>query len=421
MKNQVKKSRALSGFPEQELVQQELIATIRRSFGLHGYVPLTTRSVEPLSALLSKGGDTDKEIYVLKRIHDPPERPAELGLHFDLTVPFARFVSENRGRLSFPFRRYQVQPAWRGERPQMGRYREFIQADLDIIGAENLHVRHDGEVVRLLAHTMAQLPVPRVRVGVNNRKVLEGAYRSLGVEDVIGTLRAVDKIDKAGRDKVAEMLTAQGLSATQVDGVLSLTEPGAIELSFDHPLFVEGLRELHAVLEACDEVEDVVADLRIARGLDYYTGTVMEGVFPDHPQCSTVCSGGRYDDLAGGAKVKLPGVGASIGVTRIMGYLQNLGLMPERAGSTATVLVVVHSEETRRDSEEVARALRARGVGALVCHKAWGYGKQIRWADNNGIPYVWLPTRDGGVHEVKDIRSGQQAAADPASWSPSEG
>lgn len=417
-----KKNRALSGFPEwmpaKELVQQELIETIRQNFSLHGYVPLRTRSVEPLSALLSKGGDTDKEIYVLKRIHDAPDKPAELGLHFDLTVPFARFVGENRGKLSFPFRRFQIQPAWRGERPQMGRYREFLQADLDIIGAESLHVRHDGEVVRLLAHTVAQLPIPRVRLGVNNRKVLEGAYLALGVEDVVGTLRAVDKIDKAGRDKVAEMLSASGLGAGQVDGVLSLTEPDALDRGFDHPLYTEGRQELDAVLAACDDVEGVVADLRIARGLDYYTGTVVEGTFADHPDCSTVCAGGRYDDLAGGGKVKLPGVGASIGVTRIMGYLEHLGLLPDRGGSTATVLVAVHSDDTRSDSEAVARALRARGIGALVCHKAWGYGKQIGWADKNGIPFVWMPALDGGQHEVKDIRSGQQSQADPGAWTP---
>jgi len=417
-------SKKLSGFPEwlpaQERVRQELIATIRRAFELHGYAPLTTRSVEPLSALLSKGGDTDKEIYVVKRLSDPPEKPADLGLHFDLTVPFARFVSENRGKLSFPFRRYQIQPAWRGERPQMGRYREFLQADIDVIGSENLHVRHDGEIVRLLAHTVALLPIPRVRLGVNNRKVLEGAYRALGVEDIVATLRAVDKIDKAGRDKVAEMLSTQGLDAAQVDGVLSLTEPDALSRSFDHPMYREGRAELDTVLAACDDVEGVVADLRIARGLDYYTGTVMEGVFPDHPECSTVCSGGRYDNLAGG-KARLPGVGASIGVTRIMGYLDHLGLLPERPGSTAQVLVAVHSDDTRGSSEAVARSLRARGIAALVCHKAWGYGKQIGWADKNGIPYVWMPARDGGAHEVKDVRAGSQTPADPSSWRPSEG
>ena len=417
-----KKNKALSGFPEwmpaEERVQQELIATIRRAFTLHGYAPLTLRSVEPLSALLSKGGDTDKEIYVLKRLQDPQDAPAELGLHFDLTVPFARFVSANRGKLSFPFRRFQIQPAWRGERPQMGRYREFIQADIDIIGAESLHVRHDGEVVRLLAHTVAQLPIPRVRIGVNNRKVLEGAYRSLGIEDIVGTLRAVDKIDKIGAAKVRLMLEAQGLGAAAIDGVLSLTEPDALSLRFDHPLFEEGLAELESVLEACDDVEGVVADLRIARGLDYYTGTVMEGVFPDHPDCSTVCSGGRYDDLAGGGKVKLPGVGASIGVTRIMGYLAHLGLLPDRSANTAQVMVVVHSDDTRAASESAARALRARGISAIVCHKAWGYGKQIGWADKNGIPYVWMPPREGDQHEVKDIRAGVQSPADPGSWTP---
>lgn len=427
----------LSGFPEwlpaDELVQQELIATIRREFSLHGYVPLHTRAVEPLSALLSKGGDTDKEIYVLKRLSDPPEKPSELGLHFDLTVPFARYVAANRGRLTFPFRRYQIQPAWRGERPQLGRYREFLQADIDIIGSERLDVRYDGEIVRLLAHTMGSLPVPRTKLMINNRKVLEGLYRGLGIEDITGTLRVVDKLDKIGPEKVAELLVEAGRTAAVAERCLAIADvsssvggelvAGVRALGIEHELLDTGLDELSAVLDQCADITsaDVVADLRIARGLDYYTGTVMEGVFVGH-ELSTVCSGGRYDNLAGGGKARLPGVGASIGVTRIMGYCLNLGLFDELPGygraSTADVMVAVHTEALRSDSEAVARELRARGIGAVVCHTAKGYGKQIGWADKAGIPFVWMPARDGGPHEVKDIRTGDQVVADPGSWTP---
>jgi histidyl-tRNA synthetase len=427
------KNKALSGFPEwlpaDELVQQELLSILRREFSLHGYVPLHTRAVEPLSALLSKGGDTDKEIYVLKRLSDPPDKPAELGLHFDLTVPFARYVAANRGRLTFPFRRYQIQPAWRGERPQLGRYREFIQADIDIIGSERLDVRYDSEIVRLLAHTMGALPVPRTRLMVNNRKVLEGLYRGLGIDDIAGTLRIVDKLDKIGADKVATLLVEAGCSAHVADRCLAVTgisstvggelDAAVRALGIEHPLLDVGLTELAQVLDGCSDVTsaDVVADLRIARGLDYYTGTVVEGVFVDH-NLSTVCSGGRYDNLAGGSKTRLPGVGASIGITRIMGYCLNLGLFSNTRSSTAQVMVVVHTESLRPDSDAVARQLRARGIATVVSHTAKGYGKQIGWADKAGIPFVWMPARDGGQHSVKDIRSGEQQEAEPGVWAP---
>ncbi|MCP4808771.1 MAG: histidine--tRNA ligase [Proteobacteria bacterium] len=429
--------KALSGFPEwlpaDELVQQDLLTILRREFSLHGYVPLHTRAVEPLSALLSKGGDTDKEIYVLKRLSDAPEKAAELGLHFDLTVPFARYVAANRGQLTFPFRRYQIQPAWRGERPQLGRYREFLQADIDIIGSEKLDVRYDGEIVRLLAHTMGALPVPRTKLMINNRKVLEGLYRGLGIEDITGTLRIVDKLDKIGPEKVATLLVEAGRSAEVADRCLAIAEisstvGGELEsqvraLGIEHELLDVGLGELSSVLDQCADVSsaDVVADLRIARGLDYYTGTVVEGVFVGH-DLSTVCSGGRYDNLAGGGKARLPGVGASIGVTRIMGYCLNLGLFDALPGygraSTADVMVAVHGEDSRTDSEAVARQLRARGVSTVVCHTSKGYGKQIGWADKAGIPYVWMPARGDNGHTVKDIRSGEQVPASPEDWSP---
>lgn len=425
--------KALSGFPEwlpqDELVQQELLSILRREFSLHGYVPLHTRAVEPLSALLSKGADTDKEIYVLKRLSDAPDKAAELGLHFDLTVPFARYVAANRGRLTFPFRRYQIQPAWRGERPQLGRYREFLQADIDIIGSERLDVRYDGEIVRLLAHTMGCLPVPRTKLMINNRKVLEGLYRGLGIDDITGTLRIVDKLDKIGPDKVATLLVEAGRTAAQADRCLAIAGiastvgaelDGKVRaLGIEHELLDEGLDELAQVLDQCGDITsaDVVADLRIARGLDYYTGTVVEGVFVGH-ELSTVCSGGRYDNLAGGSKARLPGVGASIGVTRIMGYCLNLGLFSNTRSSTADVLVAVHGEDSRADSQAVARALRSRGIPALVSHTAKGYGKQIGWADKAGIPFVWMPARGDQGHSVKDIRSGEQVPSDPETWTP---
>lgn len=427
----------LSGFPEwlpeQELVQQHILRLIREEFELHGFVPLHTRAVEPLENLLSQG-ETDKEIYGLHRLNAPPDEDARsgLGLHYDLTVPFARFVNENRGKLLFPYRRYQIQPAWRGERPQLGRYREFIQADADVIVQGDLGVRYDAEMVALLQRTMAKLPIPRVKLLVNNRKVLEGFYRGLGVSDVTATLRAVDKLAKVGPGGVLKLLETAGHSAAQAQACVDLAgiEVAGPEdfdklrsLGVSHALFEEGLGELATVLDYCrgGSAGDVgvVGAMHLARGFDYYTGTVVEGVLADHPELGSVSSGGRYDNLAAaGSNLKLPGVGVSIGVTRILAYCFHLGLLQQSRKTTAQVLVAVHSEETRAASESVAAALRARRIACLVSDAASAYGKQIKSADRLGIQYVWFPANGDQPHQVKDVRNAVQAAADLATWVP---
>ncbi|MCB9762972.1 MAG: histidine--tRNA ligase [Alphaproteobacteria bacterium] len=429
------KIQPLSGFPEwlpeQELVQQQFLSTIRRLFELYGYTPLHTRAVEPLDVLLAKG-ETDKEIYVLRRLQAEAadEGEAELGLHFDLTVPFARFVAQNRGLLSFPFRRYQIQPVWRGERPQLGRYREFIQADIDVIGEGELEVRYDGEVVRVLHEVTEALPIPPVRLQVNNRKVLEGFYRGLGITDIVTTLRALDKLAKIGPDGVTDQLSSRGYTAAQIEGCLAIAGiEGAIgpvteavrALGVSHPLLDEGLDELAEVMAACAGAREgaVVAALHIARGLDYYTGTVVEGVFTDMPGAGSVCSGGRYDNLASmGSKQKLPGVGVSIGVSRMLGLLFEAGRLATTRRSPAQVWVIVHRDDERAEAEAVATALRTRGIPALVSTRAAGYGKQIKWADRLGIPYAWFPAKGDKAHEVKVLSTGAQEPASPDTWTP---
>jgi histidyl-tRNA synthetase len=431
----VSQGHALTGFPEwlpeQELVQQELIRIVRTQYELHGFTPVTTRSVESLDDLLAKG-ETDKEIYTLQRLApDGDAGEARLGLHYDLTVPFARYVVENQGKLVFPFRRYQIQPAWRGERPQFGRFREFIQADVDVIGHGSLDVRYDAELIAILRDTLQAMPLPRVRLLLNNRKVLEGFYRGLGIEDIPGTLRVVDKLLKIEERGVREVLGKAGLATAQIDGCLALAklecatvaELGKIaELGVKHELLDVGVDELAQVMRRCPSTErvDVVGALHIARGFDYYTGTVVEGVLADQPELGSICSGGRYDNLASrGSKVRLPGVGVSIGISRIMAYGEKLGLFKQQVRRTpAQVMVAVHEEASRERSDEVARRLRARGIRCLVADAAVAYGKQIRAADRLGIPYVWFPPREGDAHEVKDIRSGTQAAADPDAWAP---
>jgi len=428
---------ALSGFPEwlpeQELVQQRVLDVVREQFELHGFAPIRTRSVERVEDLLSQG-ETDKEIYGLHRLaaEGADEQGGRgLALHYDLTVPFARYVAEHRGQLAFPFRRYQIQPAWRGERPQLGRYREFLQADADIIGSGKLDVRHDGDLVRLLRGTLDRLPVPKVKLLVNNRKVLEGFYRGLGIEDVTGTLRLVDKLPKIGAPKLTELLGRGGLRQEQVEACLALSRlelhgAGDVErvraLGVKHELLDKGLEELGQLLTASADGAapgSIVGALHIARGFDYYTGTVVEGVLEDHPELGSVCSGGRYDNLAAmGSGQPLPGVGVSIGITRLLAYCFHLGLLQQKRRSPAHVFVAVHSEPERGLSDAVAARLRARGTACVVSDSSAAYGKQIKAADQLGIPYVWFPAQADKPDLVKDLRSGEQVTALLDEWAP---
>lgn len=430
----------LSGFPEllpeQRFVEQQVIDTLRRTFELHGFAGIETRAVEPLDQLLRKG-DTSKEVYLLRRLHEESaEGHAGIGLHFDLTVPFARYVLENAGRLEFPFRRYQIQKAWRGERPQEGRYREFTQADIDIIGRDELPFHHDVEVTRVMVDALDQLGfLPGFRLQVNNRKLIQGFYAGLGIaaDQQDEVMRIVDKLDKVPVEKVQAMLVAEaGLDDATAQRVLALATIRATDDSFvdvvralgvEHELLDQGLAELAALVRACaDLVSDrvrVEADLSIARGLDYYTGTVFETRLDGFESMGSICSGGRYDALASDGRSTYPGVGISLGVSRVVVPLMaRRGLAADRKVPSAVVVAVV-DEESRAASEAVATALRARGIPCEVAPGAQKFGKQIRYAERRGIPYVWFPGRaDDGAHEVKDIRSGEQGAADPAVWTP---
>ena len=430
----------LSGFPEllpgERVVEQHVLDSLRRTFELHGFSGLETRAVEPLSVLLRKG-EIDKEVYVVRRLHAEPVEDAarsqdDLALHYDLTVPFARYVLENAGRLQFPFRRYQIQKVWRGERPQEGRYREFLQADIDVVDRDALAPHHDVEMARVMTDALSRLPLPPVRLQVNNRKVVEGFYRGLGVEDPARVMRAVDKIDKVGSGAVGlELSEDVGLDDRQVGACLRLARVSGSDASFadavrdlgvKDDLLDEGLEELQGVLRGCaDVVSDrvsVVVDLSVARGLDYYTGTVYETRLEGFEHLGSICSGGRYDALASDGSATYPGVGISFGVTRTLAPLLQRGrLQASRPVPTAVVVAVV-DEEQRAASDRVAASLRARGIPTEVSPTAAKFGRQIRYADRRGIPFVWFPSGEG--HQVKDIRSGEQVDADPSSWEPAE-
>ncbi|QGH69347.1 histidine--tRNA ligase [Pseudactinotalea sp. HY158] len=439
----------LSGFPEwspaERVVESHILDTLRRTFELHGYAGIETRAVEPLDRLLAKG-ETSKEVYLLRRLQgaDEPDEPDAtsdrgtagdtLGLHFDLTVPLARYVLENAGRLAFPFRRHQIQKVWRGERPQDGRYREFCQADIDVIGDGTLPFHYEVEMPLVIADAFARLRsigVPAIRISVNNRKICQGFYQGIGLTDVDGTLRTVDKLDKIGPDAVGELLRAeQGATAEQAEAALALAAISGADtsvvdrvraLGVTNDLLEEGLGELARLIDAAMVRAPgvIVADLKIARGLDYYTGSVYETTLVGHEGLGSICSGGRYDSLATDGKRTYPGVGISVGVTRLVSRLLGAGLVTATRSVPSAVLVSVWHEDSRPRSEEIAAALRARGIPCEVAPTAAKLGKQIRFADRRGIPYVWFPAQDAaGTGEVKDIRSGDQQPADPSVWEP---
>ncbi|WP_069387668.1 histidine--tRNA ligase [Cellulosimicrobium cellulans] len=444
----------LSGFPEWlpdgRVVEQHVLDTLRRTFELHGFAGIETRAVEPLEQLLRKG-ETSKEVYVLRRLQEEAGegddartgRPdKQLGLHFDLTVPFARYVLENAGHLAFPFKRYQIQKVWRGERPQDGRFREFAQADIDVVGAGELPYHFEVELPLVMAEALGALRdigLPEVRVLVNNRRVAEGFYRGLGLDAVDEVLRQIDKLDKIGPEKVAALLVSEaGATPEQADACLALAaihgsdvtvvervRALAAERGVTSDLMEAGLAELAAIVEAASVRAPgvVVADLKIARGLDYYTGSVYETVLVGHEQLGSICSGGRYDTLASDGATTYPGVGLSIGVSRLVSRLLSAGLVRATRSVPSAVVVAVTTEDARPASDAVATALRARGIPVEVAPSAAKFGKQIRHADRRGIPFVWFPggTGDDGEpkpDQVKDIRSGEQVDADPATWEP---
>ncbi|TWP36682.1 histidine--tRNA ligase [Leekyejoonella antrihumi] len=444
----------ISGFqewlPAQRIAEQHFLDTIREVFELHGFASINTRAVEPVDRLSNQGEDADKEIYGVSRLAGDDSSEASLGLHFDLTVPFARYTLEHSGKLTFPFRRYQIQQAWRGERPQRGRYREFTQADIDIVDANELPSHYEAELLLVIADVFSRLPVGDYRIHVNNRKICQGFYQGIGIEDVIGTLRIVDKLDKVGDDGVTKLLLAAGCTRPQVDQCLALAQICTADSTFvdqvqalgvHNDTLEEGLAHLKSIIDTANEHAPgvAVADLRIARGLDYYTGTVYETMLEREPSYGSICSGGRYDALASDGKRTYPGVGISIGVSRLLGLLIGEEGLSASRETPSVVLVAVNHEDSRPESMRVAAALRARGIPTLVSPKAAKFGKQIQFADRRGIPYVWFPGSEAdspaAIHapstgtgdeldatgtgdQVKDIRSGDQVSADRDTWTP---
>ena len=420
------KPRTLSGFmellPDKQQRMETMMQILRDTYALYGFAPLDTPAIEDAQILLAKGGgETEKQIYRFQK------GDSDLALRFDLTVPLAKYVALHYNELAFPFRRYQISKVYRGERAQRGRFREFYQADIDIIGDGKLDILNEAEIPAIIYRVFRGFGLTRFQIRVNNRKILNGFYAMQDLSEKSGQImRTVDKLDKIGPEKVRTILVEDcQLTGNQADEILRfIAITGAnseVLAALDgyagrNELFDTGLAELKAVtanLAAFGVPEaNFAVDLTIARGLDYYTGTVYETTLLDHPEIGSVCSGGRYDDLAGYYTDKqLPGVGISIGLTRLFYVLDEQGLLnPELSGAPADALVLPMTQDPA-PAIALAEALRSEGIRVQLYGEQKKFKQKMSYADKLGVPYAVLLGEDEiaeGVCSVKDMRSGQQ-------------
>ncbi len=437
MSDKIYKPKPVSGFPEWlpewRAVELRWLDKIRCVFESYGYCSIETPAIEEIDVLLAKGGETEKEIYTLTRLQaeEGADKDARLALHFDLTVPMARYVAQNFNSLVFPFKRYQMQKSWRGERPQKGRYREFYQCDIDVVNVDNLPLHFDAELPAVLFEAYQALEIPPVELHISNRKILIGFLQGLGVQDTCVVTRTLDKLDKIGADAVLGILRAENIPPDVAEKALALVAIRAPDASFaarisalgvTNALLEEGLNELTFVMDNLKHLPRgaVFANLGIIRGLDYYTGTVLEVRFQDAAAYGTMSigGGGRYDDLAGAfINQKLPGIGVSIGLTRLFGLLLDKGLIQPGAKAPTQILVVLPEEARRAEAAATAHTLRARGFNVELYHTDTKIKKQLAYAEKKGIPFVWFPPfKDGQPHEVKNMGTGAQSQSSPDIW-----
>ena len=418
--------RTLSGFmellPQPQQQMERMMDILRRTYSLYGFTPLDTPVIEASEVLLAKGGgETEKQIYRFQK------GDADLALRFDLTVPLAKYVALHYNDLSFPFRRYQIGKVYRGERAQRGRFREFYQADIDIIGDGKLDITNEAEIPAIIYQTFTSLGLKRFQIRVNNRKILNGFYAMLGLTEQSGDImRTVDKLDKIGAEKVRTLLVDEcGVSADSAGEILKfIAITGGNEQVLAalesyrgrNKVFDEGLDQLNTVVKYLSAfgvpAENFAVDLTIARGLDYYTGTVYETTLLDHPEIGSVCSGGRYDNLAEYyTDRQLPGVGISIGLTRLFYVLGEQGLLnPDLPTAPADVLILPMTAELS-PAVTLATRLRAAGVRTQLYTEQKKFKAKMSYADKLGVPYVVFLGDDeiaGNVVACKDMASGVQ-------------
>ena len=424
--------RTLSGFmellPRQQMKMERMMEVLRRSYSVYGFTPLDTPVIESAEVLLAKGGgETEKQIYRFTK------GDSDLALRFDLTVPLAKYVAAHYSELSFTFRRYQIGKVYRGERAQRGRFREFYQADIDIIGDGKLDIINEAEIPSVIYNTFTKLGITKFKIRVNNRKILNGFYAMNGMSEKAGEImRTVDKLDKIGAEKVRQLLIDEvkmlpckaenvldfmAICGSNAEVIARLENYRGMDETFD-----QGLDELIAVTRYLGEFgvpeENFAIDLTIARGLDYYTGTVYETVMTEHPEIGSVCSGGRYDNLAEYYTDKqLPGVGISIGLTRLFYVLSEQGLLSEDFVSAPCDALVIPMTEELGFAVSAATALRTGGVRTQLYGEKKKFKAKMSYADKLGVPFVALVGEDEvseGVLSVKDMQSGEQIKLTPA-------
>jgi histidyl-tRNA synthetase len=405
--------------PNDQMAFNKMLDIIRNTYEKYGFIPLDTPTIEKSEILLAKsGGETEKQIYRFKGDND-------LSLRFDLTVPLARYVAQHYNELTFPFRRYHIGKVFRGERPQKGRFREFYQCDIDIIGNEKLSIINDAEILSVIYSTFKALGFDEFTIRINNRKVLNGFFESLAILNKYEVLRVVDKFDKIGEQAVAAELQGLGLGQEAVSKVLQFIKikgekSEVIEklkgLQVANEMFLEGLVELGKVCEHIKSFgipdENTSIDLTIARGLDYYTGTIYETILNNYPSIGSVCSGGRYDDLAQNyTEKKLPGVGISIGLTRLFYQLREAEIIKIEKRSTPTKLLVIPMDGSIDFSLDLATKARTQEISTEIYLNDGKMAKKITYANKLGIPYVVVIGENetkSGLLKLKNMDSGEQ-------------
>ena len=426
------KPRTLSGFmellPDKQIRFEKMVEILRTTYASYGFAPLDTPVIEDAQILLAKGGgETEKQIYRFQK------GDSDLALRFDLTVPLAKYVALHCNDLAYPFRRFQISKVYRGERAQRGRFREFYQADIDIIGDGKLDIMNEAEIPAIIYKVFRGFGLSRFQIRVNNRKILNGFYAMLGLSDKSGEImRTVDKLDKIGSDKVKGiLLTDCGLSESQADEIMKFMaitgSNGDVLMALANytgrnEIFDQGYEELKAVcsnLAAFGVPEaNFAVDLTIARGLDYYTGTVYETTLLDHPEIGSVCSGGRYDNLAGYyIEKQLPGVGISIGLTRLFYVLDEQGLLnPELPSAPADALVLPMGGDVA-PAIAVAEAIRSEGLRVQLYAEQKKFKQKMAYANKLAVPFAILLGEDEiaeGKCSVKNMVTGEQVKLTPA-------
>ncbi len=421
----------MSGFvellPKEQMIMTRMTDIIKNTFESYGFIPLDTPVLEKADVLLAKsGGETAKQVYRFQK------GDSDIAMRFDLTVPLARYVAQHYGELTFPFRRYHIGKVYRGEKPQKGRFREFYQCDIDIIGNGRLGIVNDAEIVSVIYSAFSALGQSGiVNMGdfvimINNRRLMNGYFEYLGIDNTVEVLRSIDKIDKTGRESVRKELTGPvGIPEDKADSILDLIEISGSpketvqrlkEMNIENDTFRQGLSELETV---CGNIEFLGVDsdhfavnLKIARGLDYYTGTVYETVLKDHPQLGSICSGGRYDELASNyTKQSLPGVGISIGLSRLFYQLNEIGALDFGGVSTPTKILFIPMADTVSYTLGKAAEFRRAGIASEVYLNDGKMSKKMSYADKLGIPYVAVIGSDetqSGRFRLKNMATGEQ-------------